>query len=161
MIEYFNNHIYSFWFVVGFILLAVELLAFGFATGFILFVGLAALVTGGAVWFGLIAATWSASIAMFAISSVVVSALLWKPLKAMQNNRNTPAKDNSSDLVGMKFRLDDDISVTKPGITRYSGIEWQVEVALDSDVKEISAGTTVVIVSVDVGKFRVSPLAES
>ncbi len=161
MIEYFNNNIYSFWFVVGFILLAVELLAFGFSTGFILFVGLAALVTGGAVWFALIPASWSASIAMFAISSVVVSALLWKPLKALQNGRNTPTKDNSSDLVGMKFRLDDDVSVTKLGKTRYSGIEWQVEVALDSDVKEISAGTTVVVVSVDVGKFRVIPQAES
>ncbi len=159
MIEYFNNNIYSFWFVIGFILLAVELLAFGFSTGFVLFVGLAALVTGGAVWFGLIPATWSASIATFAISSVVVSALLWKPLKAIQNSSKIPAKDNSSDLVGMKFRLDDDVSISKPGKTRYSGVEWQVEIALDSDVKEISAGTTVVVVSVEVGKFKVIKLA--
>jgi len=160
MIEYFNNNIFSFWFVVGFILLAVELLAFGFSSGFVFFIGLAALVTGGAVWFTLIPATWSASIATFAISSVVISALLWKPLKAMQNNRTTPLKDNSSDLVGLKFRLDDDLSVTKPGKTRYSGIEWQVEIDIDSDIKEVGAGTTVEVVSVDAGKFRVTPLSE-
>ncbi len=158
MIEYFNNNVYSFWFLVGFILLAVEALAFGFSTGFILFVGLAALITGGTVWFGLIAATWSASIATFAVSSVVVSVVLWKPLKALQNSRDIPKKDNSSDFVGLKFRLDDDISVTSPGKTRYSGIEWQVEIALDSDLKEITADTTVVVVSVDVGKFRVTRL---
>lgn len=159
MIEYFNNNIYSFWFVIGFILLAVELLALGFSTGFVLFVGLAALVTGGAVWFALIPATWSASIATFAISTIVVSALLWKPLKAIQNNRKTPKKDNSSDLVGMMFRLDEDISVSKPGTTRYSGIEWQVELALDSDVAEISSGTTVIVASIDAGKFRVKKQA--
>jgi len=158
MIEYFNNNIYSFWFVVGFVLLAIELLAFGFSTGFVFFVGLAALITGGAIWFGLISATWSASIATFAISSVIVSAVLWKPLKVLQNSREIPEKDNTSDIIGLKFRLDDDISVSKPGKTRYSGIEWQVEIALDSDVTEISAGTTVIVVSVDVGKFRVIKL---
>ena len=40
MVEYFNDNIYSFWFVVGFLLLIIEALALGFSTGFILFIGL-------------------------------------------------------------------------------------------------------------------------
>ena len=158
MAEYFNSNLYNFWFITGFILLAIELLVLGFSVGFIFFIGLAALITGGALWFGLIPATWLASIATFALSSAFVSAALWKPLKALQNSRKVPEKDNSSDFIGLKFRLDDDISITKPGKTRYSGIEWQVEIALDSDVKEIAAGTTVVVVSLDAGKFRVTKL---
>ena len=161
MIEYFNDNIYSFWFTVGFILLAVELLALGFSTGFVFFVGLGALVTGTAVWFALIPMTWSASIATFAISSVLVSAVLWKPLKAMQNNKKIPTKDNTSDLIGLKFRLDEDISITKSGKTRYSGIEWKVEIDLESDIQEISSGTTVTVSSVDAGKFFVTTLAAS
>jgi len=159
MIEFFEENIYSFWFVIGFILLAVEALAFGFTAGFVLFIGLAALLTGGLVWFAIIPATWLASIAAFAVSTVVVSVALWKPLKSLQKDNVIAAKDNTSDIIGLKFRLDEDISVTKPGTTRYSGVEWKVEIDLDSDEKKISAGTTVMVVSVDVGKFRVSTLS--
>lgn len=155
MIEFFNNNIYSFWFAVGFLLLIIEALALGFSTGFILFIGLGALLTGGGIWFGLVPATWLASIATFALSSGLISAVLWKPLKKFQADSEPPKKDNTSDIVGLKFRLDADISTTHPGTTRYSGIAWEVAIDLDSDLKEMSAGTVVVVVSVDVAKFRV------
>ncbi len=155
MIDYFNDAIHSFWFVVGFLLLVIEALALGFSTGFVLFLGLAALMTGGIMWFELVPATWLASIATFAVSSVFISALLWKPLRHIQSHSVPPGKDNSSDLVGMKFRLSEDISSTKPGSTRYSGITWRVDVDLNSELDEISAGSTVVVVSVDAGVFRV------
>ena len=157
MIEYINNNIFSFWFVVGFVLLAVEILAFGFSTGFVLFIGLAALATGGGIWFGVVPGTWLASIASFTLLSVVISAILWKPLKSLQNERVIPKKDNSSDLIGLRFRLESDIDTTHPGRTHYSGIEWLVEIDLDSDVKQIEQGTTVQVVSVDAGIFRVIP----
>jgi len=155
MIDYFNNNIYSFWFAVGFLLLVIEALALGFSTGFVLFLGLAALMTGGAIWFAWVPATWLASIATFAVSSVLISVLLWKPLRHIQSNSNPPKKDNTSDLIGMKFRLDADISVSAPGVTRYSGVEWRVEIDLDSEQQEISGGSTVEVVSVDAGLFRV------
>lgn len=155
MIDYFNNHIYSFWFAVGFLLLIIEALALGFSTGFILFVGLGGLITGGLLWFGVVPATWLASIATFGVSSALISAALWKPLRRIQQNNKPPEKDNTSDIIGLKFRLDDDITTTTPGTTRYSGIEWQVEIDFASEAKEISAGTTVVVVSVDAGKFKV------
>lgn len=155
MVEFFDNNIHSFWFAVGFLLLIIEALALGFSTGFVLFLGFGALITGGAIWFGLVPATWLASIATFGVSSVLISAALWKPLKWIQHNSKAPEKDNTSDIIGLKFRLDDDITTTTPGTTRYSGIEWQVEIDFASEAKEISAGTTVVVVSVDAGKFRV------
>jgi len=156
MVDFFNNNIDSFWFAIGFLLLIIEALALGFSTGFILFIGLGALLTGGLIWLGLVPATWLAGIATFAVSSVLISLALWKPLKKIQANNKPPAKDNSSDMIGLKFRLDSDISAARPGSTRYSGIEWKVEIDLDSDIKEICAGETVVVVSVDAGKFRVT-----
>ncbi len=158
MMELVSNNIEEFWFILGFILLAIEALALGFSTGFLLFIGLSALVTGGAVWFGVVPETWIATVATFVVSSMVISAALWKPFMKLQNNNKAPAKDNSSDLIGLKFRLDEDISIKAPGKTRYSGIEWKVELELDSDVDELSKGTSVIVTSVDAGKFRVNKL---
>ncbi len=155
MIEFFDKNIDDFWFILGFILLAVEALALGFSTGFVLFVGFAALVTGGAVWFGIVPGTWVATTATFVVSSVVISVALWKPFMKLQNNSKAPEKDNTSDLIGLKFRLDEGVSTTAPGKTRYSGIEWKVELDFDSDVEELLKGTAVVVTSVDAGKFKV------
>ena len=155
MIEIISNNIDDFWFILGFILLALEALALGFSTGFVLFIGLAALMTGGMVWLGVIPDTWVATIATFVVSSVVVSVALWKPFMKLQNNSKPPEKDNTSDLIGLKFRLDENISTAAPGKTRYSGIEWKVELDFDSDVDELPKGTVVIVTSVDAGKFRV------
>lgn len=160
MIEYFYNNMHSFWFVIGFLLLVIEALALGFSSGFVLFVGLGALVTGGLLWAGLIPATWLASIASFGLFSALISAALWKPFMAIQRHSKPPEKDNSSDLVGLKFRLEHGVTTTLPGATRFSGIEWKVEIDYSSDLTEIPAGTTVMVVSVDAGRFKVVP-AES
>ncbi len=157
MVAYFNTHLYAFWFAAGFAMLAVELLVLGFSTGFVLFLGLAALTTGGLLWFEILPATWLASIASFAIGSVIISLVLWKPLKRLEVSNRNPAKDNTSDFIGMKFRLDSTISLTNAGKTRYSGIDWKVEIDEAAKVKQIAAGSLVSVVSLDAGKFRVVP----
>ncbi len=156
MIELINNNIDDFWFILGFILLAVEALALGFSTGFLLFIGFSALLTGAAVWFGIVPETWIATIATFVVNSALISVVFWKPFMKLQNNSKAPEKDNTSDLIGLKFRLDENISTAAPGKTRYSGIEWKVELDFDSDVDELSKGTAVIVTSVDAGKFRVN-----
>jgi len=160
MIEFFDDNIHSFWFAIGFLLLALEAVAFGFSTGFVLFVGLAALLTGSLLWFNVVPPTWLASIATFALTSVIVSALLWKPLKRLQGDNKAPQKDNTSDLIGLKFRLEKTITADSSGVTRYSGIEWKVEIDLESKQNEIAAGNTVVVVAVDAGRFSVISLEE-
>ena len=158
MIEYFDSHLYAAWFTAGFVLLAIELLVLGFATGFVLFLGLAALLTGGLLWAGAIPSTGVAGIITFGFSSLFISALLWKPFKALQNKKAIPEKDNSSDIIGHEFRLEQDISITLPGKVMYSGIQWQVILHKSTDVQTIPSGSLVSVASVDAGKFYVVPV---
>lgn len=153
IIDYIVTHQAEFWLVVGFALLALEVLT-GFTVGVFLFAGLAGLVTGGLMLAGVLPETWIAGISSTGISTGVITALLWKQLKKLQGDRPA-AKDNSSDLVGHTFVVENEITKTKPGITHYSGISWRVEIANDADVDVIAAGKTVKVSSVEVGLFKV------
>lgn len=161
ILEYINQHHAEFWMAIGFFLLAIEVVFLGMATGMLLFIGLGALVTGLMMLAGLLPETWLAGFASMGISSGVITILLWKPLKRLQGNR-TPVRDKSSDLIGYEFVLVQDINVLKPGHTRFSGIDWRVEIAseIEEGVTSIPAGQRVTVVSVDVGVFRVKPLQQ-
>jgi len=154
--EYINTHQAEFWIIIGFLMLAVEV-STGMVTGIFLFASIGAIITGLLMLAGLLSETWEIGIASTAICSAIVTVLLWKPLKNLQNS-DIPEKDNSSDLVGYEFVLEQDISLLAPGKTRYSGIDWKVEIYKDAGVDEIKAGQHVEVCSVDVGKFRVKPL---
>ena len=156
MIGYFQENQHAFWFTVGFILLAIEIGFLGFASGIVLFSGFGALITGLILWLGWLPETWLAGIASFGISSFASAIILWKPLLRMQNYK-TPAKDNSSDLIGYEFTLQQPISTTSHGVTRYSGVEWRVEIDEDSGLDSIGTGQRVAVTSVDAGVFRVRP----
>jgi inner membrane protein len=153
MIEYINAHQSGFWIATGFVLLAAEVLLFGFTTIVFLFAGLGALVTGVAMMFDLLPQTWTAGIACFGISTGLSGTLLWKPLKRMQDS-GTPMQQQSSDLIGYEFLLQQDVTLSQPGQHRYSGIEWKVELDGGADEK-LSAGQRVRVTSVDAGVFRV------
>lgn len=154
MIEYFNNNMPAFWFTVGFTLLALEALILGFSTGVVLFAGLGGLITGGLQLTGVIPSTWLMGIASFGVCSTISTLLLWKPLMRLQNSE-PERKDNSSDLIGFKFRLEQDISTKEPGSINYSGISWRVEIALESKETALPESTVVEVVSIDAGVFRV------
>jgi len=154
MIEYINAHLPGFWIALGFALLAAEVLLFGFTTIIFLFAGLGALIAGGLMNAGLIPETWIAGTACFGIATGVCSAALWKPLKNMQN-RAAPPQKPTSDFVGIKFVLMDDISITAPGAYRYSGIDWKVDLDGSSDQDTLAKGTRVTVVTVDVGRLSV------
>jgi len=155
MIEFISNNQHAGWFTLGFVLLAIELLVLSLATGFLLFIGLAALLTGSFVWLDIIPQTWIAGVACFGVSSVALSALMYKPLKNLQSDTGVIEKDTSSDMIGMEFRLEQDISYTSKGKIKYSGIEWQVEIDKSANVDSIAVGSLVAVVSVDVALFRV------
>ena len=156
MIEYINMHQSGFWIAVGFALLAAEVLLFGFTTIVLLFAGIGALVTGVAMMFGLLPETWAAGIACFGIATGIISTLLWKPLKNMQDNE-VSTKQYSSDFIGYEFVLQQDVTITRPGQHRYSGVDWKVE--LDSSAgNRLGAGQKVVVTSLDAGVFRVRPI---
>lgn len=151
--DYIVAHQPEFWLVLGFALLALEVLT-GFTVGVFLFAGLGAITTGGLMSFGVLPETWVAGISSTGICTGVITSLLWKPLKKLQGDRPLE-KDNSSDLIGHIFVVDSDIAMTKPGTTKYSGISWRVEIDKDAGVKTIEAGQTVEVTSVEVGVFKV------
>jgi membrane protein implicated in regulation of membrane protease activity len=157
MIEYFDANQPAFWFTVGFLLLVIETLAFGFATGLLLFAGIGGLITGGVMWMNLVPHTWLAGMATFGISSGLSAVLLWKPLLRLQHP-GPPGKDNSSDFVGLEFRVEQEITRAVPGKTRYSGIEWRVVLDDDASTDHIEPGQKVTVTSVDVGVMRVKPI---
>lgn len=153
IIDYIVSHQAEFWMVIGFALLAAEVLT-GFTVGVFLFAGIGAIVSGSLMSFGVIAETWVAGISCTGISTGVITALLWKPLKNLQGDRPIE-KDNSSDLIGHTFVIVNKITTTNPGTTNYSGISWRVEIDKDAGVDVIDAGKHVTVSSVEVGVFKV------
>lgn len=154
MVEYINDNLSGFWIALGFALLAAEVLLFGFTTIIFLFAGLGALASGLLMSIGVIPETWVAGTACFGIATGISSAVLWKPLKSMQDS-SVPEKKPTSDLVGLEFVLMDDVTVASPGRYRYSGIDWVVEIDAGSGKDELSKGDRVSVISVDVGVLRV------
>lgn len=154
MIEYIQSHQSGFWITAGFILLVAEALVFGFATIIILFAGIGALVTGLLMTIGVLPETWIAGVSSFGLSTGVVSILLWKPMRRLQND-NVSSQSNSSDLIGYEFVLQEDISPMKTGHHRYSGIDWTIELDPSAAADSLSAGQRVKVASVDAGIFRV------
>lgn len=145
------------WIGAGFLLLAIEALAFGFSSGVLLFGSLGAILTGALIWFGLVPDSFIAAIACFAISTAVVTALLWVPLKRLQSGSEL-GNDRSSDIIGHTFHLSSDINRTSWGEQKYSGIKWKVKPADDLVDDAISAGTQVKVTAVSVGAFFVQPV---
>jgi membrane protein implicated in regulation of membrane protease activity len=156
MIEYIQNNQSGFWIAAGFIMLAAEVLLFGFTTIILMFAGLGAVMTGLLMMFGLLPESWIAGTSCFGISTGIISTLLWKPLKSMQDNRTSPRKP-SSDLIGHEFVVQQKVTTLQPGTYRYSGVDWKVEIDTDAGVDTLKAGQRVTVSSVDVGVFRVKP----
>jgi len=153
MIEYINENQAGFWVAVGFILLAAEVLVFGFGTIVFLFAGIGAILTGLLMMSGLLPQTWIVGISCFGIGTGIVSAALWTPLRKMQDN-SEPQKQLSSDLIGYRFVLEQDIAPMSAGKHRYSGVDWQVKLE-EGDEATLVTGQKVVVSSVDVGIFYV------
>jgi len=118
-----------------------------------LFAGLGALTSGIFMSFGVLPETWIAGVSCAGISTGIITALLWEPLKKLQGDR--PAqKDNSSDLVGYEFVVHSDITPLNPETTHYSGISWKVEIDKDAGVDTIEAGQRASASSAEVGVFK-------
>lgn len=156
IIEYIHNHQSEFWIIFGFTLLVLEVVT-GLTTGVLLFGGLGGLIAGLLMLTGILPETWTAGVASAGISSGIITALLWKPLRNLQGGREAE-KDDSSDLIGYEFVIEQDVDLLNPGSKRYSGIVWRVEIARDAGVNELTAGERVTVSSVDVGVFKVKPL---
>jgi membrane protein implicated in regulation of membrane protease activity len=134
--------------VLGLIMLAMEILIFGFATFVLFFVGLAAVISGALIYMGVVPDTMSGALLSVGLGTVLLAAVLWQPLKNLQTKVDT--KKVTNDLVGHTFTLRVDISPHQQSVYHYSGIDWR----LTSD-QVLTAGTEVEVVEVEVGQFKV------
>ncbi len=157
LLESILNNPSAFWFVVGFSLLAIEVVAFGLGSGVLLFGSIGALITGALLHFEVIPANWIISVASFAIASALATAVLWMPLKRLQSGAEL-GNDRSSDLIGYQFRLDSTVTPTNVGTHRYSGIHWQVRISDETSETTLNKGSSVRVAGVDPGVFHVVPI---
>lgn len=155
--ELITNNLPGFWFALGFVLLAIEILAFGLGSGVLLFGSVGALVTGALLYFNVLPSVWLMSIASFALASAAATLILWVPFKKLQSGASL-GNDKSSDLIGHSFRLESELTRTDPASTRFSGIDWRVELSEGTDSERLESGTRVTVSAVNAGVFYVTPL---
>ena len=153
--EIITENLAGFWFALGFVLMAIEILAFAFGSGVLLFGSLGALITGALVYFGILPDNWLVSIGSFALASAASALVLWAPLKRMQSGSEL-GENRSSDLIGHTFVLSEDLAVNKFASTRYSGIDWRVELDSQESAQTLSSGTRVRVAAVNAGVFYVT-----
>lgn len=132
----------------GLFLAVIDLLIFGFATLFLTLLGLSLLTTGGLIYFSILDGSISSTLIAVTLFTATYGVLLWKPLKRMQEQRKS--NKVSSDLTGMSFTLQQDISPDSPGKYHYSGIDWTVKTT-----EVITQGTEVEVIDLQVGIMMV------
>ena len=137
-------------FVLGFALLALEVMVFGFSVFILFLLGLACIASGVLVWTTLLPATVGVACTLVAFFTVVFAITLWKPLKKMQNSGIS--HEVKGDFIGHSFVLPGNCSLTEASTHRMSGVDWKVH-----SKHPIAAGTLVQVVKVEVGELTVVP----
>ena len=138
--------------VIGILLLLIEAVAFGFSLVILAAVGLASIIVGVSIKFQLLPDSLGTALGFTAILTAVITAIAWRPLKKLGGSAGLQSVP--SDLVGYKFKLEHALVADRPYTHRYSGINWSVESATDLDTD-----TWVEVIGVEVGMFRVLPVA--
>lgn len=114
--------------LIGVGLVALELLVFQFATFWLFFVGLGALVAA-AFAFIFTGSGYVATTAVFLLASVVITAALYAPIRRWQKKPSPIAGNNA---VSQRVKVTKTITATQGGTVNWSGSEWQAELASGS-----------------------------
>ena len=141
MIAVLFEHAYIFWLSLGGLLLAAEMLG---GNGYLLWSGVAAVVTGLLVW--LVPFGWELQGVIFAVLTLIAAWLWWlwlsrrvrdqKPADASLNQRG-------QQLVGRRFILDNTL-VNGRGHMRVGDSSWPVSAGSD-----LPAGSKVEVIAVE------------
>jgi membrane protein implicated in regulation of membrane protease activity len=151
--EYFLENHHHLWYLLAGVSLVIELSIMGLS-GPLLFFAMASLVTGVLVNIGMISG-WESEVLTVGILSAIIAAVLWKPLKKLQNAKE--ANDNSSDMVGLKVPVSTDVTAMA-GAIRYSGIDWQARLAEGIEVESINQDSQCEIVAISGNTMLVKPV---
>lgn len=107
--------------LVGLGLVAAELLIFQLSVFWFLFIGAGALLASACLYI-LQIHDWTIAVALFAVSSVVVAALGYRPLTRWQQ---TKAPMSGNDAIGQSVRVLTTVSPEQDGTVNWSGAIWQ------------------------------------
>ena len=151
--EYFIENPAHLWFLISGISFVIELSIMGLS-GPLLFFALASLVTGILISAGFVDG-WQSEILAVGLLTALITAILWKPLKTLQNSKDKT--DNSSDMIGLKVPASADITITS-GSIRYSGINWSARLAEDCSADKINDTNLCVIVAIAGNTMLVKPV---
>ena len=143
MISYFSQHHDYLFYAIAAICMLIEISFLGMS-GPLLFVAVGSLITGILLSLGLVH-SFSVAIVLLAGFSVATTALLWEPLKRLQN-RSTES-ETSSDMVGKILPVTMRITSAN-GRVSYSGIEWLARLD-SSSTAPIEINHRVQVMSVD------------
>lgn len=134
-----------FWLSLGGLLLAAEMLG---ASGYLLWSGVAAVVTGLLVW--LLPLGWEWQGLCFAVLTVLAALLWWRWLaRRPQPRANAALNQRGQQLIGQRLRLDASLSNGR-GNARVGDSSWPV--MADEDIE---AGALVEVIAVEGIRLRV------
>lgn len=151
--DYFLENPDHLWYLIAGISFVIELSIMGLS-GPLLFFAIASLTTGILVSMGIVEG-WQGEILAVGVLTAFVAAVLWKPLKSLQNSKGKT--DNSSDMVGLQVLVSTEVTTTA-GSIRYSGINWQARLADEITETSISEHSLCEIVAITGNIMLVKPL---
>lgn len=129
-----------FFLILGFILIVIELTVLTGATGgWLLFIGIGALVTGLLSVLGLFS-SWTVGILLFTVLSVVSTLILWKFFKSKPKE----AADEIN-MIGETVKVKDEVTKEKTGTVSWSGATWQAEIDKSSKKSKFLKGDKAII----------------
>ncbi|WP_318389269.1 NfeD family protein [Enterobacter sp.] len=149
MIALLLYHPHIFWLSLGGLLLAAEMLG---GNGYLLWSGVAAVVTGMIVW--LLPLGWEWQGVIFAVLTLLAAWLWWRWLAKRvreQKPADSQLNQRGQQLVGRHFTLETALANGR-GHMRVGDSSWPV--SADSD---LPAGTAVEVVAVDGITLRIRP----
>ena len=141
--------------IVGLALAAIEIAVFGFGTIFLIFLSVGFLATSLLMFLGVLPETLLAAAGSVGVCSLVAAVALWKPMRALQADHQSPA-DQPNVFRGLTLELQEALAKGHPVKHKYSGIEWKL--VLEGDQESVPAGTEVEVIKTAVGKMHVKPV---
>lgn len=138
--------------IAGVALVAIELLVFQFTTFWLFFIGLGALVAAAYAWLSG-DVTYTATIAVFLISSIAITALLYAPIRRWQNK---PAVMADNTAIGKRVVVKQTIDPSSSGSVSWSGSDWQAELA-QGETATLAQGESATVVAVEGIRLFVKP----
>ncbi|MCY7294890.1 NfeD family protein [Alteromonas sp. a30] len=137
--------------IVGMVLLIIEVAILGFSTFFLTFLGLSLLTSSLFMYWELIPTDWVSALLANAVLTTLYAALMWKPLKRMQEAK--AERNIHNDFAEITFTLEQDVTPDSSYSYEYSGVHWRLK-----SQQPLKQGTQVKVVKKDVGVFWIEPL---